>query len=385
MATAQYNVEGRLQLSGIGQGAGQVERVGAAFTRLGTAIRGTQSMFGGFVRQAMAFGAAFLGLHAIVGVFRGLIGSAIQFNAEIEQTRIGLASVLSSVLNIPFADAVGRAQGVFAELREDAIRSTATTQELFGIYQAIVGPISQAGFGLEVVRSITNDTVSAASALGVDFAQASRDVSAMVRGTAGVDVRLFSMLRSTGAIAEDAQAFNQLTQAERVERIRSALARFGPAAEAYGRSWAGVTSTFRDIKGQMLGILAGPTLELMTRSLRSLNELLLQNRERIEAYLSVIGVRIASTIGRVFHGMKAALYGVIRQWDQIVGRLQNLFRLVRTIAPPIALTMTAVSMGRLVLGGGLQALGGILGPIGSILGMLGSLGGTGGKIGRAHV
>jgi len=308
------------------------ESLGAFQQRLSSA----QSASGGLFRSLVSFNLLSAGINAVTSGFRSLVGFATNFSTNLESTRISLAAVMSAVEGLSFEDAGRQAQEVFAQLRDDALTSTATTSELFGIYQSIYGPIRAAGEGLETVREVTGNTVAAASALGVDFAQASRDISMMARGTAGAEVRLFSMLRSTGAIAEDASAFNDLTAPERIARLRTALARFSVASEAYGQSFAGVTSTFQDIVESFTGAAFGPIFARVTSNLRQINNVLLENREEIIGWLTTTGEWIGTHIDRIIQRARAAFTWVSDHWGEIVGRMHNVVSMVQRMAPMLA-------------------------------------------------
>ncbi len=375
MAT-DFDVEAHLRLHSQASLA-SLGRISSALGEIGTRIKGTESLFGGVTRSLVAMGAGYIGLNALVSGFRNVVGGAIQFQTQLESTRIGLSSVMSAVEGISFTQATERSQQAFDQLTEAALTSVATTQEMFQIYGAIYGPIRAAGAAQSQVLQITKDTVSAASALGVDFNQASRDVNQMLRGAAGMDVKLFTMLHSTGAIAEDAEHFNKLTQAQRVSKISAALSKFSEAAGAYATSWAGVTSSFRDIVGQLGSAAAGPIFESVKRALGAINDRLLANKQKIKDTLTAIGERIAAALDAVFTRAGAAFTYVSDHWSEIVGKIDRVVEKTRAFLPLLqraAATWAAVSIGRQVVGRGMQAAGGI----GSVVSTVGSVLGRGG-------
>jgi hypothetical protein len=332
--SAELNVRTSRTLGGLNAVAARLDSITSTLTRIAV---------------------GYVGFQVIGGAFRMAVQGAIGFNAQLEQTRISLASVLSATQGTSFLAATEQAGEVFNQLRDDAIRSTATTSELFSIYQSILGPLRQAGASMEVVRELTNNTVAASSALGVDFGQAQRDIQMMATGVAGTDVKLFRMLRSVGAIAEDAQAFNELTAPQRVERIRSALGRFEVAAQAYGQSWAGVTSTFRDIVGQLMATAGGPAFERIKRFVSTINERLLANRERLEAGMRRIGISVSMVLGRVFEVAMRGFDYVLAHWDQIVTRITRAVAMVQRFGPTLAklaLALVALRFGQRLLGMG---------------------------------
>ena len=350
MADLTVDAELRLRTAASLQGLrGLASQLSGLSSSLQGAQRGSESLFGSMVR----FGALQTGVGMLANGFRSLVGFATRFQGNLESTRIGLSAVMSAVEGLSFERAGVQAGEVFDQLRDDALRSTATTSELFGIYQSIYGPIRNAGVGMEVVREITNNTVAAAGALGVDLAQASRDISAMARGSAGLDVRLFSMLRSTGAIAEDAQAFNRLTAGERVARLQSALGRFTVAADAYGQSFAGVTSTFQDIVQSFTGAAFGPVFERVRRYLSEINGFLLEHRSEIVTQLGYMGERVGRAMDRIADRIRAMFTAINGNWDQIVYRINATVNRLAQLLPGLvraAKLYAAIQVGRQALG-----------------------------------
>lgn len=330
--TERYRVEGELVV----RAAAGMRAVGALTSRLQQlrmGLAGSQTVAGGLVRSLVGMGAAYVGINAVVGGFRALVGGAVQFQAGLEGTQIGLAAVMSAVEHIPFEQARRESEGMFRQIQTDALRSVATSSELFGIFQSIYGPLRAGGLAMGDIRSVMLDTVSAASALNVDLPQASRDIQMMARGAAGMHVRLFSMLRSTGAIAEDAETFNHLSQPERIAVMQRALGQFSQAADAYGQSFAGVTSTFRDIVESFLGAGFGPVFGRIRYYLSRVNDLLLENRQRIVRVLQVYGEVLAQMLDRVVSAGRSAFEWVTERWGSISAGIANAVSWMRRLAP----------------------------------------------------
>lgn len=357
----EYDVNANLRLGGIGQNRGALRSLGGSLTSIGATIRGNSSAAAGFVRQLAGVAAAYVGFRAIGGAMRGLVRESISFNAELESTRIGLASVISGVEGISFAEGLERGGRIFEQIREDAIHSTATTQEMFGIFQSIVGPIRAAGSSMDSVRTITQDTVTAASALGVDFGQAQRDIGMMVRGAAGMDTRMFSLMTSMGLITQSTEEWNQQMSAqERIAALTTALGSFSEAGDAYGRSWTGLTSSFRDITGQFIATLGAPVFERLKGAMAGFNTALLENRGRIEEILTATGTRIAIVLDRVFGRLQAGFQWVTTNWDTISARIAEIVSRVRAMVPQLvnaAKAYAAVEIGRFAVGTGVQVAG----------------------------
>lgn len=368
-AKTQYDVVVNLQLKKIEEAQRGIQKVAADMTKLQSKVELNRQAFSGMVSKIMAIGAAYVGVSAMSRGIMGAAKSAITFNAELETTKIGLASVIGAVQNIPFEQALKPAQKVFDQLKDDAITSTATTKEMFDIFQAIVGPISAAGYGFADVREITNSTVAAASALNVDFAQAQRDIGMMARGTAGMDVKLFSMLRSTGAIKEDAEQWNKkLTAGQRIEKLKTALAKFNPAAQAYGKSWKGITSSFTDITQQFLGLAGGPAFETIKKFLDGINQKMLQNRDTLTQSIQRWGETLGRTLEKVFGKLSAAMEYATNNW----GKITSAFKTAAEVMKKAAIIMAASKIASVVnvpalMAGGVGGAGAALAALAPIL------------------
>lgn len=330
----KLSVEAELRIKAQ-QGQRALQQLAGRLQGLQSALGSTQTAAGSLARSFAGLAAGYVGINALVGGMRALTTSAIDYQRGLEGTSIGLASVVSAVEQIPFAEAQRQSESLFRQIQDDAIRSTATSAQLFGIFQSIYGPLRNAGLQTADIRQTMLDTVSAASALGVDFEQASRDIQAMARGAAGADVRLFSMLRSTGAIAEDAEAFNRLSQPERIDMMRSALGRFSSAADAYGRSFAGVTSTFTDVVQNLTSAFFGPTFREFSSFLGRVNEQLIANREGLRSSIGEAGERVAAVLGGLFRRIESGLVYVIENFDPLMARATEFVTKLREVVPDL--------------------------------------------------
>lgn len=383
--TTTYNVLANLRFRGFGTADAPVMRLANNLRQMGASLRGNRTLAGGLTRQLLTMGGTYLGIRAITGTFRMAAREAFGFSAELEKTKIGLASVFSAVEGVNFTRGMQMGEEVFRQLTDDAVRTTATTKQLFDTYQGIVGPIRAAGGELATVREITNNTIAAATALGVDLPQASRDIQLMVRGTAGMDTRLFSILRSVGAIKEDTASWNkELTTPQRVEKLRVALAGFGTAAVAYEKSWAGTMSTFVDIIQILSATAAGPAFEAIKKFVGGINQRLMQNRTELERYLRRIGNRFGDALETMFSRVNAGIDYTIAHWDDISRRITDAVAKMREIAPQLvkaAKAFVVFSAAKATLGVSLQGLGMLTGAIGQVSGLLGTV--MGGAVGGA--
>jgi len=400
-----YNIFAKLQLKTAGATAG-ANRITTAVERLQNRLRGTSSLTSGLTRSLIGMAAGVAGIHAIASGTRSLIGSTIAYSAELERMKIGLSAVMSQVDGISFAAGMEQATGIFERLRDASITSTATAADMMNIFQQIAGPIRNAGTSIADIESITASAVHAASALGVDFNQAARDIQMMARGVAGTDVKLFSLLRSTGAITESTEEWNNaLTAGERVERLQSALSSFDSSADAAGRSWAGVTSTFRGLMDELKLSFGGPMIAQLNSFLQRINTLIIGRRTSMFSGLTSAGEAAAQSFGHALDWAFDRVEYLVSNWDSIITKIRSVASYIQSITPTVikfakaaalmSVAKSAAVMGLGVVGAGSRVAGAVgaagrmagfgrgAAAAGSVAQTAGGLGGIGSAMGAS--
>lgn len=381
MATESYNVLARLEL-GAQQAVKGLDGVLKKLKGLQGDVKKLNVGFGGLVTKVLAFGAAYFGINAVVRGVRGLIGGIHEANAEAEAMQASLATIYSAVEKVSFQQATADAGILFRMLEKIAITSTATAPELMQVFQGIYGPLRNAGLTIQQIADTTNNAAVAASALGIDFAQASRDISAMARGTAGLDVKTFSLLQSMGLIKETTEEWNKLAPEKRAKKLMAVMGQIGgQAAEAYGKTWKGLSSTFVDIMGAFKRAFGSAVFERMKKTLEKVNKYLLDNRERIESYLRVLGERVGTIFDHVINNAGEAYQNAVANIDSIRARMATLYAQFQALKPTImAAAKFAVGMQLAVSAFNMLApiIGAVVSAVSWLVGIIGSIGAAGG-------
>lgn len=303
-----------------------------AFNRAGRAGSG----LGGVLRTAIGFGAAYVGFNALTSAFRSLVTESFRFQSTIDRNQVSLSAVIAATdaykdMKDPMAAAGRVGSAVFRQLQGDALKSVATSQELATIYTGIAGPLFNAGAKLSEVRQITNDTVSAASVLGVDFAQASRDINLMATGVAGQDTALFRMLKSTGAIKQTTEEWNKMLPQKRLEAMKTALAAFGPAGKAFEKSLPGITSSFVDFMQRFRGAIMGGPLESVRKMLVRLVDIFGKHQQQILSLLTALGDGFARFLDPALNAFTVATEWFITHWAEIGDRIEGTWKRLQAL------------------------------------------------------
>lgn len=316
-------------------------------THLDTAVRRTNFSLTQTVTKLVAFGSAYLGIRTLTGLTQRLTGSAIKYTSELEATKIGLTSVIQAVDQLDWGTATKGAEQAFERIKELSLASPAGPQEMFEIFNMILGPLRGAGKSMEFVYDMTNDATLAAAALGVDYQQAARDIGLIATGAAGADVKLFRLLRSTKAITESTEEWNKkLTEQQRAEKLSAALKKFAGSGEAFGRSWKGLTSTFAGIKDEFAREGMTPVMNAVGNTLGRVNDAMLRNKRELTAGMQSMGIGVAriwnstvdrinwdtaahklasgaDTVGRHAASLASTIDRVVDRWDAIALRFKQ--------------------------------------------------------------
>jgi hypothetical protein len=171
VADENYDVEAKITV----KGDQSKKSVGGLVREVLGVTKATQSATGGIyslLRSTVGLAGAYFGVRALTSGFMGLAASSFAYASTLDKQRTGLSAILAATqpmfkgiengqTRMAAAGKVGDA--IFRTLQDDALKSVATTQELFGIYASISGPLTGAGAKLSDIRQITNDTVAAAT------------------------------------------------------------------------------------------------------------------------------------------------------------------------------------------------------------------------------
>lgn len=376
MADQDYVVGARLELN-----APTVLRslsaIGERMSALGARISGTNSMFRNMVGSAVAFGGAYVGVRAVSSALAGVVRGGFAANAEMETMRLSLASIYGAVENQNLEQSLQGVSGLFDQLALAAAQSPAEFNDLVGIMNQIYGPLRTAGMAMGDMVDLTKNASAAGMALGISNDVMGSSMARLVRGAAGMENPLFSMLQSMGLITETTEEWNrQLTSAERSAKLAEAINRIGgESAEAFGQTWVGVSATFSDLIGIFKRTFMGSAFESIKNSLIGTSDALMQYRENIQRVMAMMGNRLGAVLTRAFGSAQQGFGRVLSNVDVIVLRMDQAIAKFMEIKPVLAEAgkmFLALQVGRGVLGPLISSLGFVATTLASIGGLFGA-------------
>ncbi len=164
-------------------------------------------------RRLIGILAAFTVVRLIVRGFTNLVRQLILFNANIEQSRLGIAALFTAVGDVRDATgaaansaqrlalAQGEAARQTALLRREALATAATFDTLLETFQVAVAPGLVAGLDIDEIREFTVRISQAAAAIGLQQNQLAEEIRSILSGT--IQARTTRIAVALGITNED--------------------------------------------------------------------------------------------------------------------------------------------------------------------------------------
>ena len=230
---------------------GSVEGLAGSFTNLGNIIK-----------RAFEFVGVYEAIRMVTSELRQMIDTAIEFDKQMETSRISLAS--SFMMNLDFKDqfgnavtnvqalnaALGMSDQMIQKLKYDNLQTTATFQDLLKAFTAALPAGLHLGMSADQVEQVTLRMMQVAGAQGWNTDMMGAELRELLRGQVRVTSPL-SAIFSTEDIKQargDAQAMYDL-----IMKTTAAFAATGPMVQnTLGGLWSNLKSIFSEGAGEGL-------------------------------------------------------------------------------------------------------------------------------------
>lgn len=307
-----------------GRTAAATEKTAAATNRAATATR----RYGNEVKRASANGnrAAFIfrrlfgvlaaftaARFAISGFFAG-VREAIEFNKNIQQAQLGIASLFLAVGQVrnEMGQVVDGAEGLAVAmeeakrqtelLRKDALSTAATFDELLQTFQVGLAPGLAAGLSPDEIRNLAIRISQAASAIGLPMNQLSEEIRSILAGT--IQQRTTRIAAALGIRNEDIRNAKQAGQL--FSFLSDKFDAFGVAGQKAMDQFFGIVTRVQDAFKQLLGAAGLGFFEQLQTLLRETFELVTDSRS-IEIRPDPTAVTV---LQQIFDGFEGAARNV---------------------------------------------------------------------------
>lgn len=239
------------------------------------------------VEHAAHLAASLTKVAAALGI-SGIAYGVGHLNAELEQTKIGLAAVFQAQgFAGNFNAAFDRAGDQVNKMKQDIKSLPGDLGQLSGIVLTIAGSAAKGGADPDAIRKLAGQALLSGKILGgLPPEQVAREMTMLLAGHAGG--RNILAQRMPGI---DQHAFTTMTPEARLKKLQELMTKLtGDAAEKFGNSWASVSTTFKDnIKYALLAPATMPLFDAVKRSLTSINTWFDKNKEKVSDWSDRVG------------------------------------------------------------------------------------------------
>jgi len=179
--------------------------------------------------------------------------SAIGFNSTIDQSQIGLASLVRTFNDFPgsvdaYADSIDVAAEIQRNLQIEGLKTVATYEQLLVALQEGLGPAFRRGFDPAQVVEFTSLMTQAAAAINLPMDQLGQEIRSILDGTIDRNSRVAKSLDITNEKIEEMAAKGKL-----FDYLKGQLFEFGRAGEDMAKTWTGAWSNLIDATQMGLG------------------------------------------------------------------------------------------------------------------------------------
>lgn len=263
----------------------------------------------------MAMGAGAIAVGALAAMTYEAGKAMVHLGSQAEKTNIQLAGdiqVYKYAAN--YNDALLLSSKYLQQIRRDAAALPGEDSQFIQSFGIAFPAMAEKGVrNMEQMVGLSNKLTAVLISKGVDPGQIGRDISLMVGGHAGADVRSFTLMKGVlGAKggAATTEEWNKLKVEDRFKRLEAAAGRFDDTIKEFGKSWEAVSSTSISYVKALAREAGGPMFEAVKTSLDFVNKFYEAHEEQIigmAQFAGVAGMDSARAAGRGAMAIGSAL------------------------------------------------------------------------------
>ncbi|MFZ9660176.1 MAG: hypothetical protein ACO29X_06485, partial [Arcobacteraceae bacterium] len=250
--------------SEVGKASGEVDKLKKSATDAQAPINGLGDSLGSIAKYAAVSGV----VYELVNATKAFVATGINFNAQIETMKIGIASLIAvskentlvTGQQITAVEKFRLAQIQSAEvmqmLKRANLETSATLEQLGAGFQAALAPATQAGLSIAQTVEYTKLMTQAAGAMGVSMQQLPQELKSVVAGT----IDLNSVVASNLGITNE-QIKKHKEQGDLFIFLKDKLKDFAIAGQEVSNSFDGAMSNLSDSFSNLAGVVSKPIFD----------------------------------------------------------------------------------------------------------------------------
>jgi len=321
-----------------------LNRASGSILRMNRGLAQTNNLVGRLGPSLQRVAAAILvfgTLRLAVQGFQALVRESVTFNTLLERAEISSAGLILSATQLrdvwgqaltpaaSFGPALALASKQSKGLRQDALDTAASFNELLSALQVSIAPGLSQGLGLNEIRRVTVLISQAATALGLQQNQLAEEIRSILQGTINIrNTRIAAALNLTNSQVRSAQEQGRL-----YEFLTERLGAFGLTADRVAGSVSGLGRRISDIFQQVAGEAGAGAFEELRTTMQAVFDTLrgtgssLTNPQAVSSLLPIF-----ESLSRILRDVRSGIEDIdfsrFRDFvEDIGGLLETTFKL----------------------------------------------------------
>lgn len=251
----------KMDISALKSGANQASSTLDAIAKKADSASASTDRLSSSIASAAKQVLALVGAYKALEGMKGFVQRGIEFNSTIEQSRIGMASLIATMAKLQDeqgrtlegAEKYAAAQSVAADMMKEiqrlGLETTATTQELVQGVQNVMGAAMNAGLKLEQIPKFAVTAAQAMQAMGIPLVQMRTEIEALLTG----NINKAQDLLAPRLEIDKATIESWRQQGILYDKLMEKMAAFEQAGKDVAQTWRGLTSNFSEAMDMLAG------------------------------------------------------------------------------------------------------------------------------------
>ena len=268
-----------------------------------------------------------------IGGMALLAREAIKVQVEVQNARVGIASLYNALAKMPMKSALSLAAEDVKDLTKAAAQGAGGLQDYLDAFSLLMGPGFKAGVDRTQMLEMTKNVLTAGFALRGQEGLKLAPLDIVQAMTGSVSERITPIAtQALRSIDVSNEKFNAMTQPQRWATLMRGFGSFKEAAKEMGKTWDAQSATLKDNFKAFVRTITGPLFEKGTQQLFLWNQWIDDNREKLDEIATIVGVKIVGAFKKLKennNGMKLLELGgsaaVVIGFITVLMRLRTLW------------------------------------------------------------
>lgn len=347
----------KMDISALKSGANQASSTLDAIAKKADSASASTDRLSSSIASAAKQILALAGAYKALEGMKGFVQRGIEFNSTIEQSRIGMASLIATMAKLQDeqgrtlegAEKYAAAQSVAADMMKEiqrlGLETTATTQELVQGVQNVMGAAMNAGLKLEQIPKFAVTAAQAMQAMGIPLVQMRTEIEALLTG----NINKAQDLLAPRLEIDKATIESWRQQGILYDKLMEKMAAFEQAGKDVAQTWRGLTSNFSEAMDVLAGQSAQGISENLKTAVSELQDLILTTgdgapriSENFEQIAKVI-IRIEDALGGSILSAAQGFASAVRGINDAIGEMGGTEALWGRVETAIATVSAALA------------------------------------------